>query len=145
MQIVTSRPRLIRHIIPLLRSTGFFAVVPVGLYGGLIVWSNDLGGPLNLVIIPAAAAIIGFVVSLVVFFPVSLLAERLSLRRSLQIVRGFLVALTIVVVLAWMLVVIAKPNKHCLVLFSLGVSLSLYLLSGFFVYLCGLAAGRRIS
>ena len=145
MQIVTSRPRLIRHIIPLLRSTGFFAVVPVGLYGGLIVWSNDLGGPLNLVIIPAAAAIIGFVVSLVVFFPVSLLAERLSLRRSLQIVRGFLVALTVVVVLAWMLVVIAKPNKHCLVLFSLGVSLSLYLLSGFFVYLCGLAVGGRIS
>jgi hypothetical protein len=44
-------------------------LIPTALYGGLIVWSGDLGGPLNLVLIPAISAVIGFVISLLIFFP----------------------------------------------------------------------------
>ena len=128
----------------MLCSTGFLTVVPAALYAALIAWSGDFGGPLNLVIIPAASAIIGLGVSLVAFLPVSLLVEQLSFRRSLWTSGGISAVLTAVVVLAWIEVIAVKASSHRLVLFSLGASLCLYLVGGLFVYLCSLAIGRRV-
>jgi hypothetical protein len=142
--ISTPKPGLIRHILALLCSTGFLAVVPSALYAGLIVWSNDLGGPLNLIIIPAVSAVIGFGVSLVVFLPLSLLAERAGCHRWLQILGGFSGVLTTVVVLAWTALIAVKPKNQSLLLFSVAASLSLYLFGGFLVYLCSLAVGRKV-
>jgi hypothetical protein len=58
-----------RHVFAIVCSGGLMTLIPTALYGGLIVWSGDLGGPLNLVLIPAISAVIGFVISLLIFFP----------------------------------------------------------------------------
>jgi hypothetical protein len=113
----------------------------MALYGALIVWSGDLGGPLNLVIIPITSAIVGLGVSLVVFMPISLLAEYSSLQRWRQTVGGLLVALTAIGVLAWIFVGTIKPQNR--VFLAVG-SVCLYFVGGFFVYLCCLAVCRRI-
>ncbi len=141
MENATSKRRLSRHFLALFCSTGFLTIVPIALYGGLIVWSGDLGGPLNLAIIPVMSAIIGFGISLVVFMPISLLAESSSFQRWRHIVGRLLVALTAVVVLAWIFVGSIKPQNR---VFLVVGSLCLYFVGGFFVYLCCLTVCRRI-
>ncbi len=125
-------------------STAFLAVVPVALYGALIVWSDDLGGPLNLVIIPVASAIIGFAISLVAFLPLSLLSERLDFRRWLRVVGFSAGTLLAVVAPGWIYIGITKTESRLLGLVSAGGSLCLYLVGGFLVYLCCLAVCRRV-
>ena len=144
MENTTHKRGLSRHILALFCSTGFLAVVPVALYGGLIVWSGDLGGALNLVIIPLTSAIIGFVISLVAFLPCSLLAERSSFRRSQRMVGRLLGVLTAVAVVGWIFVGTMKPQNHWLGLFLVVGSVCLYFGGGFFVYLCCLAVCRRV-
>ena len=129
-----------RHFLAVVCSTGFLTIVPMTLHGGLIVWSGDLGGPLNLVIIPLMSAIIGFGISLVVFMPASSLAESSSFHRWRHIVGGLLAALTAVVVLAWIFIGTVKPQNY---VFLVG-SVSFYFVGGFFVYLSCLAVCRRI-
>ncbi len=87
------------------------------------------------------SAIIGFGISLVVFMPISLLAESSSFQRWRHIVGGLLVALTAVVVLAWIFVGSIKPQNR---VFLVVGSLCLYFVGGFFVYLCCLTVCRRI-
>src|SRR5882724_9165469 len=94
----------VRHLLALACSTGFLTMVPIALYGGLIVWSGDLGGPLNLVIIPVVSAVIGFGFSLVIFLPVSLLAESSRLQKWIYAVGVLMIALAAVVVLLWIFV-----------------------------------------
>jgi hypothetical protein len=141
MDKTESRRRLYRHFLALLCSAGFLTIVPIALYGGLIVWSGDLGGPLNLVIIPVVSATIGFLISLVVFVPLSLLAESSTLQRWQYMVGASLVALAGVVVLAWIRVGSIKPQNRVLLVVG---SVCLYFVGGFFVYLCCLAVCRRI-
>jgi len=141
MENVASKRRLSRHFLAAACSTGFLTIVPIALYGVLIVWSGDLGGPLNLVIVPVVSAIVGFVISLVVFVPVSLLAESSSLRRWQYVVAALLVALTGVVVVAWIFV---RGSTQQYRLFLLWGSFCLYVVGGFFIYLCCLAVCRRI-
>jgi len=143
MEIISASKRK-RHILALLCSSGFLAVVPFALYVGLIVWANDLGGPLNLVIIQAASAIIGFGVGVVGFLPLSLLAERLNFGRWVQMVGALSAVLTMVVVSAWIVALTVKPKNHWLIPFSVGASLVLYIVGGFFVYLCCLAVCRKV-
>ena len=59
----------------MLCSIGLMTLIPMASYVGLIAWSGDLGGPLNLIFIPAMSVALGFVVSLLIFLPLSLLAE----------------------------------------------------------------------
>jgi hypothetical protein len=141
MEAATSKRGFIRHFLALSCTTAFLTIVPMVLYGGLIVWSGDLGGPLNLIIIPIISALIGFGVSLIVFMPVSLVAESSSFRHWLTIVGGLLVALTAVVVLVWIFVRTIKPENRVYVVVG---SVCLYLVGGFFVYLCCLGVGRRL-
>ena len=140
MENAASKRRLIRHFLALICSTGFLTIVPIALYGGLIVWSGDLGGPLNLIIIPVVSAAIALVIGLVVFVPVSLLAESSNFRRWLSIVSASLVALTGVVV-AWFFVGSIKQQNR---VFLVGGSLCVYFVGGLLVYLCCLAVCRRI-
>jgi hypothetical protein len=60
---------LSRHVFAMVCSAGLMTLIPTALYGGLIVWSGDLGGPLNLVLIPAVSAVSWFVISLLIFCP----------------------------------------------------------------------------
>ena len=140
MQNTTSARRYSRHVFALVCSTGFLTIVPTALYGALIVWSGDLGGPVNLVIIPVTGAIVGLGISLVVFMPISLLAESSSLQRWQRRVGGLLVALTSVGVLVWIFVGTIKPQNR----WFLAVGVCLYFVGGFFVYLCCLAVCRQI-
>jgi hypothetical protein len=114
-------------------------------YGGLIVWTGDLGGPLNLVIIPVMSAIIGLGISLVAFLPLSLLAERFGFRRWLQTVGGLSAALAGVVVLAWIFIVSMKLQNHWLRTFLVVGGLCIYLTGGLFVYMCCLAICKKMQ
>jgi hypothetical protein len=116
-------------------------LIPTASYVGLIVWSGDLGGPLNLVLIPAMSAVSGFVISLLIFLPLSLLVENSDFQRWWRIVGFILSALIAIVVLAWA-VFGARELQNRAYLF-LG-AMAAYVASGFFVHLCGLAIGTRI-
>jgi hypothetical protein len=129
------------HIFAIVCGTAFFTIVPSALYGGLIVWSGDLGGPLNLFLIPVMSAAAGFALSLVIFMPVSLLAEETSLKTWLRIVGVSLVALTVPVALAWASAGAIKPQHRVYLVVG---SVSVYVVAGFFVYLCSLALSPRI-
>ena len=141
MENATLKRRLGRHTLALVCSTGFLTIVPIVLYGGLIVSSGDLGGPLNFLIIPVMSAIISFAISLVVFVPVSLFAESSNFQRWWQIVGALLVVLTGVVVLGWIFVGTIKPQDRVYLVVG---SVSVYVVGGLFVYLCSLAICRRI-
>ena len=135
MQNSTAKPRINRHVFASISSTGFLTIVPVILYSALIISSGDIGGPLNLIIIPMASVIIGIVVSLAVFLPVSFLADCIGLRRWQQ-VTGILTALLLVGVIAlWIHFGITKPQSHRVVLLFIISHFCFYFLGGFFVYL----------
>jgi hypothetical protein len=125
----------------MLCSIGLMALIPMASYVGLIAWSGDLGGPLNLICIPAMSVALGFVVSLLIFLPLSLLAENSNFQRWWRIVGFVLSALIAIVVLAWTFFG-ARELKNRAYLF-LG-AMAAYIASGFFVYLWGLAIGTRI-
>lgn len=114
--------------------------IPTALYGGLIVWSGDLGGPLNLVLIPAISAVIGFAISLLVFSPLGLLAENSNFQRWRHVVGIVLSVLTAIIILAWVAFGTTKLQNRAYLFVGM---VAAYLVSGFFVYLWGLAFGTR--
>ena len=132
---------LVRHLLALACSTGFLTIVPIALYGGLIVWSGDLGGPLNFIIVPVASAVIGVGISLIIFLPVSLLAESSGLQKWIYVVGALSVALASVVGLAWVFV---RGSTQQYRVFLLSSSVGLYFVVGLFVNLCCLALCGRI-
>ena len=125
----------------MLSSIGLMTLIPTASYVGLIVWSGDLGGPLNLVLIPALSAVIGFVISLLIFLPLSLLIENSDFKQWWRIVGFVLSALIAIVILAWA-VFGARTLQIRAYLFL--CAMASYVASGFFFYLCGLAIGTRI-
>jgi hypothetical protein len=130
-----------RHAFATICSAGLMTLIPTVLYAGLIVWSGDLGGPLNVVVIPAISAVIGFVISLLIFLPLSMVAENSNLQRWCRIVGLVLSVLTAIVILAWVAFgTIGLKNRAYL---FLGMAAA-HVVSGFFVYLCGLAIGSRL-
>jgi hypothetical protein len=115
--------------------------IPTASYVGLIVWFADLGGRLNLVFIPAISAVIGLVISLLIFLPLRLLAEKSNFQRLWRIAGFIFSALVAVVVLGWADFGARElQNRAYLFLGAMAV----YVASGFFVYLCGLAIDTRI-
>lgn len=141
MENGASKRRLIRHFLALICSTGFLTVVPIALYGGLIVWSGDLGGPLNLVIIPVVSAAIGFVISLLIYLPLSLLAENSDIQRWCRIVGFVLSVLAAIVILAWVALGTTSLQNRAYLFVGM---VAIYLVSGFFLYVCALAVGTRL-
>jgi len=69
MESIPFRRRFGSHVFAIVCGTAFFTIVPSALYGGLILWSGDLGGPLNLILIPVVSAVAGFALSLAIFMP----------------------------------------------------------------------------
>src|SRR5262249_1870495 len=111
-----------RHLLATICAAAFFTIVPSALYGGLVVWFCNLVGPLNLILIPAVSAVAGFTISVVLFVPVSLLAERTNLQNWRRMVAVLLVALTVPVALTWASVGTIKPqNRVNLVVSSVSV------------------------
>ena len=137
-----------RHVFAVLACITFFALVPLALYGMWVipraVSAADLGGPLNFIIIPLAGALLGLAISVVVFLPLSLLAEYYSFRRWLRIVALLTFSLTAIVVVASVCFSRegGQPTPWLPVLVC--VSLALYLVGGFFVYLCCVAVCRKM-
>jgi hypothetical protein len=130
-----------RHILAIFGATAFCTLVPTILYGTLIVWSRDIGGPLNLILIPATGAVVGLMLSLVIFLPMSLVAEKASLRNWLSAVGALLVVLAVPTILAWMFARTLKPQYR---LYLVMGSVSVYIVAAFFVYLAALALPSRI-
>jgi len=137
-----------RHLFAALASVAFFAVVPLVVYGSWVipraVSAADLGGPLNFVIIPIAGGLLGAALSVVVFLPLSLVAERFSFRRCWRIVTLLTLSLTAIAVVAAVCFgrAAGKPTPWLLVLVC--TSFVLYIVGGFFVYLCCVAVCRRM-
>lgn len=71
--------QVIPHVAAFFASAGFVTAVPVIGYGLVVVWgiatAGDMGGPLNFVIIPVAAATIGFIAA-AAYLPLGVLALR---------------------------------------------------------------------
>ena len=137
-----TRPlQLSRHIFAMCCSAGLMTFIPAALYGALIVWSGDLGGPLNLVLIPAVSAAIGFVISLLIFLPLSLLAENSDFQRWRRTVGLVLFILVAIVTLAWVAFGTTQLRNRAYLFVGM---VAAYVVSGFFVYLCGLGIGTRL-
>jgi hypothetical protein len=141
MKNPSTRTVLRRHILAIFGATAFCTLIPAILYGTLIVWSRDSGGPLNLLLIPATGAVVGLTLSLVIFLPVSLVAEKTSARNWLLGVGALVVVLAAPVILAWMSVRTLKPQYR---LYLVMGSVSVYVVAAFFVYLASLALSSRI-
>jgi len=93
----------------------------MALYVALIVWSRDLGGPLNLILIPLMSAAIGLAISLVAFVPLSLVAEKSNSQRWRLIVGGLLVGLAVAAISGWYFVGhIGQQGSGCPRAFSSG-------------------------
>lgn len=122
-------------------SAGLMALIPTALYVVLIIWSNDLGGPFNLVLIPAISAAVGLVISLLIYLPLGWLAENSDLRRWWRTMGLALSVIMAVVILAW-IGVGASSLRNRAYLF-VGV-VATYVVSGFFAYLRGLRIGARL-
>jgi hypothetical protein len=68
-----------RYAFASLGSGLFLTAIPVILYVIAMFVSDDMGGPLNLVIIPLGSAIIGFTISILILLPLGILRVRFSL------------------------------------------------------------------
>ena len=132
---------LYRHVFAMVCSAGLMTLIPTALYGLLIVGSGDLGGPLNLVLIPAMSAVIGFVVSLLIFLPLGLLAENSAFQRWRRTAGFVLSVLAAVTILVWVAFGITSLRIRAYLFIGM---LAAYVVSGFFVYLCGLTIGGRL-
>ena len=70
------------HIFAGLGTIIVVTILPLFLYFVLMVVTNDVGGPLNLVLIPCSNLISAILFTLIVFFPLSILLERVSQKVS---------------------------------------------------------------
>ena len=73
--------------------------------------------------------------------PVSLIAEKTNLKTWLRIVGVSLATLMVPVALAWASVGTMKPQNRVYLVVG---SVSVYVVAGFFVYLCSLAVSPRV-
>lgn len=137
-----------RHVIAVLACVAFFGLLPLVLYGSWVipraVSAADLGGPLNFVIIPLAGALLGLGISVVVFLPLNLLAERFNFRVWWRTVALLTFALTAIFVVAAVCLSRSggQATRWLPVLVCTG--LALYIVGGFFVYLCCVAICRKM-
>ena len=119
-------------------SAGFLTILPLLFYGALMISSDDPGGPLNFIIIPIGSAILGFVISLLVFFPLGLFADHVGLRRWQQVTGIISGLLLVAVIVMWIRYGVKNPESHQVILLFAASHLCFYIIGGFFVYLCSL-------
>src|SRR5687768_3116695 len=70
------------HVFAALGSITILTFLPLFFYVVLVVVTDDVGGPLNLVLIPCSNFIAASLFTLVFFFPLSILLERLFQRAN---------------------------------------------------------------
>ena len=125
------------HLLAVLFSSGFFAVLTLVLYFAWVyppaVSGYDLGGPLLWVIFPAMGSGVGTVASLIAFLPLSLLAERLVFHRWLLAAGYFAAILVVLAVCAWVRRGASTEEPPWTDLPVLISSVLLYAVGGFFV------------
>jgi hypothetical protein len=135
-------------VFAVLACVAFFALVPLMLYGSWVipraVSTADLGGPLNFVLIPLAGSVLGLAVSIVIFLPLSLLAERYGIRHWCWLCAACTVALIPVVVVAALSVNRAGGQATRWLPVLVCTALALYLVAGFLIYLGCVAMGRKV-
>lgn len=126
-------------------STAILAGIPTTLYVGLIIWTNDMGGVLNLIIIPFVSGLIGFLLNLLVFLPFTLVGERYSISK-LKLVLCFIGAF----LLLFMIPFIGFYGFHGQVkspvsnLCLIGTGLFLYMLVGLLAQLFAVSLFRKV-
>jgi hypothetical protein len=133
-----------RHAFALLCSTAFLAFVPIAAYAGLIIWSGDLGGPLNLILIPVGSVLVGGILSLVVFTPLGFVSERLGVRRVLRVVALTSLALLIVAGGAWTIQAVSGLVSRWFGIVTAGTVVLAVPLVGFLIYLFCLGFRREL-
>jgi hypothetical protein len=146
---VSTIQKVFQHVLAVLASVAFFALVPLVVYGSLVipraVSAADLGGPLNFVIIPLGGALLGLAISVVAFLPLSLLAERFGFCRWWRTVAFIAFLLATIVVVAAVFLSHAGGQKTNWLPALVCSSLALYLVGGFLIYLCCVGVFHRIS
>lgn len=137
------------HILAIICSAGFRAFLPLALY---CVWvipaavsAADLGGPLNFIIIPVLGGLVGVALSIVVYFPLSLLVVRFNFSRWFRVVGILTALLTLIVLSALIWGGISNSQHHWPAWLVIGSIMCLYAVGGFFVYLSCHAVFRKMS
>ena len=138
------------HILASICSAGFLAFLPLALYCAWVipaaVSAADLGGPLNFIIIPLLGGLVGIALSIVVYFPLSLLAVRFNFTRWFRLVGILTALLTLIVLSALIWGGISNAQHHCWpASLVIGSIMCLYAVGGFFVYLSCHAVFRKMS
>lgn len=136
-----------RHGLALLASTAVLGAIPVLLYLGAILVTGDIGGPLNLVIIPVLSGALALGASVCVLTPLSWVGARLAMQRWLLA----LVVLPTVTAIVWSPAVWfygCRPearNPPSLVV-AVGGVIYAYLLIGLLAqFACGSLLERRLE
>ena len=135
------------HLVAVLLMPLVFGVAALALYGGVVFYNAtsaaDLGGPLNFIIIPVFVGLHGAAISVVVFLPLALLAERFGFIRWLQVSA----VLSVVSIGATVVVALSKEARQFLneenARMIVAAILWLTLVEGFTIYLSCLALFRR--
>lgn len=133
-----------RHILAVFCSTGVLGIGPILAYAAVVIWSGDMGGPLNLILVPILSAMLGFTISIVAFLPLGLLTERFNFHYWLRLMGRSTVILAAIVILGWAFVFVTEGLHGWSVSIAVAFSFCLFLIAGFFVYLCCLALCKKV-
>jgi len=145
MQSSSTRSKIARHVVALVSSALTLTVVPVLLYIGLIVWSGDIGGPLNIVIVPVISLALGLAASVCLFLPCGLLHERFAISSWVfAVVLILCVVIFLLLPSVWFYGFHAPAKTSLQVLFTASGVVSLYLLLGLTVYFLCLRFSQRL-
>lgn len=125
-----------RHLLAGACSTGFLALIPVLIYGGLmlvgIVFYGDMGGLLNIIVVPLMAVALGVAMTVLVYAPLSFAFEVWRRRGRLPILMPPLLVFAGTSLL--LSAVLLKAPPAALIHVSLALGLAAYVATGFSIY-----------
>ena len=139
--------RIVWHIITIFCVAGLLAVLPLAIYCAWVFAfaksAADLGGPLNFAIIPVMGGIGGVAGGLIVFMPLSLVAQRTGFRRWVKWSGILTLVLVLIIAGSWVYdrAYTMEPRTIPIVLVA---SMLLYWVGGFFAYLWCLVGCRKV-
>ncbi len=131
-----------QNLLAVLGSAGFLAAVPILFYVGMMVWYEDMGGPLNLVIVPVGSVFLGLVISITLYLPLSRLREHRSRILSWIVLGSASLPVGFWVYLISLHAPQAPTRDQLFTLILMSGGFYLYLLFGFLVHLLWLAGLR---
>jgi hypothetical protein len=126
-----------RHILAGICSTAFIAILPIVVYGILVVMGvilfGDVGGPLNFILIPILSLALGVVLSGFVYAPLCLLLA--FLRRRWHISPWLPPSVCLLASFLLFLALLRPTSPPLVVIFGVPIGFAFFFTTGFGIYL----------